>query len=48
MLNGPYESYYENGQLYEKTYYIEGEMNGSNGNYLYESYSENGDLKERF
>ena len=41
-MNGPYETYYENGQLNEKLTFKEGVLNGP-----YESYYENGQLNEK-
>ena len=40
--DGPYEAYYENGQLWEKKTYVADELGGP-----YESYHENGQLWER-
>ena len=40
--DGPYESYYENGQLQVKGTYKDGELDG-----LVETYHENGQLSER-
>ena len=40
--DGPYEDYYENGQLKEKSTFVAGEVNGP-----FESYYENGQLELR-
>ena len=41
-MNGPYESHYENGQLWEKSTFTAGELDG-----LFESYHENGQLEQK-
>ena len=38
---GPYKSYYKNGQLWSEVNYIVGKRNG-----IYKSYHDNGQLKE--
>ena len=42
LLSGPYEAYYENGQLHQKATYANGERDGP-----YEAYRENGQLMRK-